>query len=634
MRRILVTLCLISACAARAEAQDFGALREMSIDQLENLDISSVTKTVQPLSAAPAAIYVITHDEIVRSGAQTLPDILRLAPNLQVYQVSPSDYVITARGFNGNSTDQAFANKLLVLIDGRSVYSPLFSGVYWDMQDVPPDDIERIEVISGPGATLWGANAVNGVINIITRKAAETQGGLLDVSAGNLAQSVGLRYGGTLDDDIAYRLYARDYFGDDTESLTGTLLHDHWSRPEGGFRLDWNATAADSVSLEGQDVAGSEAEPGASNQDIAGHNLVANWKHQWGDGSSLNVETYYDREERSTENNGGHFWVDTFDVDVQHDFDVNAWNAIGWGGGLRTSRYEIDGTTSLTFAPSSRTLNLADAFVQDSIAIVPSLTAILGLKLEDDPYSGLSPLPSARFSWKLADDALLWAAASRAIRAPTPFDDDVVEKVGSATLLSGNPEFLPETLTTYEVGARAEPDPRVSLSASVFYNDYSDLRSIELTPVTLLPLTWGNRLEGDTYGFEAWGNYQINPWWRLTAAYDHLTERFQFAPGATLPSLGTGQLEDDPGNTASLRSAMNLGADVTFDATLRYASDLPQPRVPAYVEFDADIGWNLSQTLRLALSGFNLLQARHQELPATEAYPVLRSFAVELQWRV
>jgi iron complex outermembrane receptor protein len=634
MRFVIVAFVLILALSGwGARAQSIATLQGMTIDQLENLDVSSVTKSKQALSDTPASIYVITHEEIVRSGAATLPEILRLAPNIQVYQQSASKYVITARGFNGNGADQSFSNKLLVLVDGRSVYTPLYSGVYWDLQDVLPDDIERIEVISGPGATLWGANAVNGVINIITRKASQTQGGLLDISAGNLEQSVGLRYGGTLADDLAYRVYVRDYFGDDTETADGHNAHDNWSRPEGGFRLDWSPAGSDTVTFSGDDLAGSETQPGAPNEVVEARNLTAQWNHQWADGSSLQVLTYYDREGRLTEDNGGSFWVDAYDLEVQHNFSFDSANAISWGAGLRESAYDIHHSAGVYFDPAARTLGLGDVFAQDSITITPAVTAILGFKLEDDPYSGLAPLPNGRLSWKVSDQALLWAAVSRAIRSPTPFDDDVAEKVGSAVLLSGNPDFLPETLTAYEIGTRIEPTEDLSFSVSTYYNDYDDLRTVEITPGVFYPLTWGNKLQGYTYGLEAWGNYQLNPWWRLSASFDELKEHFNFKPDATATFIGVSQIGDDPEQTASLRSQIELGPDVNFDTELRYVSRLPDPAVPAYVEMNANVGWNVSRKLRLSLSGFNLLHARHQELPAAEADAVPRSFSVGLQWR-
>ena len=639
MRRLsrvwIVGIALGPFAFAGARAQTVQDLQQMSIDQLQTLDVTSVTRTSQTLATAPGAVYVITHDDIVRSGAMTVPEILRLAPNLQVNQTSASHYVITARGFSGNNGDQSFSNQLLVLIDGRSVYTPLFSGVYWDMQDVVPEDIERIEVISGPGATLWGANAVNGVINIITRKASDTQGGLLSLSAGNLEQSASLQYGGKLGDDLAYRVYLREYNGDDTQTSTGATAHDHWSKPQGGFRLDWTPGDADTVTLEGDAYSGWDSQQplGTPNEDISGHNIQAHWSHDFADGSQLQVQAYYDGTSRGTPGNGT-FWLDMYDVNAQDSFALGSWNKLTAGGELRFDRYRIDGTTSLFYAPASRTLDLSDAFVEDSAVLLPDLTATLALKLEDDPYSGVAVLPTARLSWQANDRTLLWAAVSRAIRSPTPFDDDVQERVGGIVSLSGNPDFQSVTLTAYEIGARAQIGPDLTFSISGYYNDYDNVRTVEIVPgPAVLNLTWANNLAGQTYGFEAWATYQALDWWRLSASYNALTENFAFKPAATAPGIGTSQIGDDPAGSATLRSSMNLGAAVTFDADLRYVGRLPAPLVPAYVELNSSVGWNVSESVRLSLSGFNLLHAKHQEFPAPDANAVPRSFAVGLQYR-
>ena len=616
-----------------SHAQTVRDIQEMSIGQLEGLDVTSVTRTREALSDAPAAIYVITQEAIARSGAVTLPEILRLAPNLQVDQISASRYIITARGFSGNIGDQNFANQLLVLIDGRSVYTPLYSGVYWDMQDVPPADIERIEVISGPGATLWGANAVNGVINIITKKASHTQGGLVAVSAGNLEQSATLQYGGRVSDSLAYRFYMSDYWGADTQLASGQTAHDQWSRPQGGFRLDWSPSEVDNVTFQGDAYTGWEAQPGAPNENITGRNLQTAWSHAWSDGSVMQVLAYYDHSSRSTPDNGT-YELDQYDLEGQYSFALGTDNKMVVGGGIRVSPYHIYGTDGLFFVPPSRTLDLGDVFAQDSIALTPTLTAILGLKLEADPYSGVEPLPTARLSWKASDDLLLWAAVSRAIRSPTPFDVDVAERVGSVVALNGDRDFQSADLTAYEIGTRMELDPGISFSLSAFYNDYDDLRSIEIVPgPAFLNLTWGNDLEGHTYGFEAWADYQALPWWHLSASFDELSEHFKFKPGATAPGIGTAQLGDDPSQSASLRSSMNLTDAVGFDADLRYVGSLPDPHVPAFVELNSSLWWNVSDTTRLSLSGFNLLHAHHQEFPVSEANAVPRSFSVGLQWR-
>lgn len=614
-------------------AQSADDLRAMSIDELINVDVSSVTKVREALSEAPAAIYVISHADIVRSGANSVPEMLRLAPNLQVYQTSASHYVITARGFSGNPDAQSFANKLLVLIDGRSVYTPLFSGVYWDMQDVLPDDVDRIEVISGPGATLWGANAINGVINIITRNSGQTQGLVAKVGAGNRERAASLRYGGRINDALTYRLYAKASSSDQTRTAAGAGGHDAWSKPQGGFRFDWTPDAADSLTVQGDAYKGSENQNGAADEHIVGRNVTGRWNRSWAGGAASQVQLYYDRMGRTTLDGGGSFHVDTYDVDVQHSFALGSRNQVTAGGGYRIARYRIHGTVSLAFAPEARALHLANAFLQDSITVTGNSRLILGVKIEDDPFSGATLLPSARATWRPGKAVMLWAAASRAIRSPTPFDNDVVEKIGSTVFLTGSPNFRSEKLDAYEAGLRVQPASALSLSVSGFYNVYDDLRSIEITPVTFLPLQWGNGLRGRTYGVEAWADYRVAPWWRLSAGLNLLRERLRFKAGAS-GILGVAQAGNDPRHQASLRSSMNVAPNITLDANLRYVGALPDPHVPSYVEMGSRIAWNVSDRLQLAASGFNLLHDHHQELAAPQADAVPRSFYLEVQWRI
>ena len=606
-------------------------LGQLSIEELANLPVTSVAKRAEPLSQAPAAIYVITREEIERSGANTLPEMLRLAPNLQVYQTSASNYVITARGFSGNNADQSFTNQLLVLIDGRSVYTPLYSGVYWDMQDVLPADVDRIEVISGPGAALWGANAVNGVINIITRKASDTQGVRLDVGSGSLETAWDAQVGGKIGDGLAYRAYFKTFASRDTVTAAGQGAGDHWQRPQGGFRVDWTPGPADSVTLQGDAYQGNEAEPGSVDQRIAGRNVTSRWTHGFTDGGSLQLQAYYDHTERGGVTNSGYFWLDTYDIDVQHSFDLGSRNAIVWGGGGRFSRYRIDNTASLLFSPDSRSLNLADLFAQDTISLTSKAQVTVGLKLEDDPYSGLAVLPNLRASYSPTTEVMLWAAASRAVRSPTPFDTDVIEKVGAVSFLTGDPQFDPVDLTAYETGVRVQLGSRASLSASAYYNVYDNVRSIEVTPVTFTPLHWGNGIQGETYGLEAWGDYRVTDWWRLSAGLDLMAAKFRFKPMAS-GLLGTSQVGDDPGQSAQIKSSMTLPHRVTVDAMLRYVSALPNPVVPAYTELNLRLGWAITDHLRLAVSGQNLLHPQHQEFPAPGANAAPRSVFVSLSW--
>jgi iron complex outermembrane receptor protein len=617
------------------DAPNIAELANLSIEQLGDVEITSVSKTAQPLSDAAAAVYVITHDDIMRSGATSIPEILRLAPNLQVAQTSPSTYVITARGFSGNSSAQNFSDKLLVLIDGRSVYNPLFSGMYWDMQDVPAEDIDRIEIISGPGATLWGANAVNGVINIVTRKSKDTQGGVLEVGAGNLESSASLQYGGRLSDDITYRAYVKTFHDNSFDTPGGGSAHDGWSKPQGGFRVDWNP-AADQVTVQGDLYNGREDQGATPDQLISGGNLQATWQHELGAGSSLQVMAYYDDVERGSEGGNGRFTVNTYDLEIQHNFSLGSWNKIVWGAGERISDYSIknqlSSVSSLIFSPDTGRLNLTDVFAQDQLSLADNFDLTVGLKLEDDPFSGVTPMPSIRASWRTTDTTMFWAAASRAIRSPTPFDTDVVENLGTETFLKGNPYFLPEKLTAYEIGYREEFSQNASLSISVFDSDYDDLKSIELSPITgFEPLHWGNGIRGNVYGVEAWASYKVADWWRLSAGGNIQTESFRFKPAAS-GLLGLSQSGDDPHHQASLRSSMDLSDCVTFDADFRYVGMLPNPRVPAYVELNSRLGWAINDRLELSISGFNLLHAHHLEFPAPSD-EVKRSFFIDTRWK-
>jgi len=620
----------LTLAGAGAHAQTLPNFASLSIEELGEIQVTSVSKRAEPVRGAPSAIYVITHDDIARAGARTIPEMLRLAPNLQVAQTSASGYMITARGFSGSPAAQNFSNKLLVLIDGRSVYTPLYSGVYWDMQDVLPEDIERIEVISGPGAALWGANAVNGVINITTRKSSDTQGGLLQAGVGSRERTLGLRYGGRIKDGLTYRVYLRALKDGDTETSTGSAKGDDWSRVQEGFRVDWEPSSGDVVTVQGDGYDGSESEPGKAGQNIEGQNLLARWTHSSPGGATVQIQTYYDRTKRASKGTGQGFTFDTYDIDLQHSFTLGGRQDVVWGGGLRRNRYQTRGAPTFFFSPASRDLNLSNLFVQDSISLTPTTRVILGLKVEDGPYLGAEVLPSARISWAPNDGLMVWAAASRAVRAPTPFDRDVVEIVGGRRFLTGGADYQSEKLTAYEAGVRAQPSAKASFSVSAYYNVYDDLRSVEFTPVTTFPLHWANRMEGYTYGLEAWGEYRVASWWRLAGGYSALDKHLKFEPGSS-GLLGLTQAGDDPKHQASLTSSMDLPRAVTLDLAFRHVGALPNPRIPSYVQLDSRIAWNLSDHVQLSLSGRNLLHDRRREF--IEGAYVPRSVYLDMQLR-
>lgn len=629
--RIAVAVCTALSLSAAAAANPPTDLSRLSIEELANIEISSVSKRPEPLSAAAAAVYVITSEDIRRSGASSIPEILRLAPNLQVARVDASTYAITARGFNGSSS-----NKLLVLIDGRSVYSTLHSGVFWDAQDTLLEDIERIEVVSGAGGTLWGANAVNGVINILTRKSGDTQGGLLSLRAGTTAdRDAGMRYGGKLGEEGTYRIYGKRFNRDHTVTASGAAVPDSWNKGQIGFRMDW-AGSGDTLTLQGDAYDGSLDQRVNDDKTISGHNLLGRWSRDLQDGANLQVQAYYDRTKRNHPGTFGEV-VDTYDVDVQHRFRWGDKHDIVWGAGHRQSRDAFANTTVLAFFPERFNLKMSSVFAQDSIALSERLELTLGAKLEHNSYTGLESQPNARLAWKLDHQALLWSAISRAVRTPSRLDRDFFVPSTPPFLIAGGPDFKSEKLTAYEVGYRAQPSATTSLSVSAFYNDYDRLRSVELLPggtPTGGPFVLGNKMQGHTHGVEMWGSYRVYDWWRLTAGLSYLKKHLRLAADSTDIS-GTRLAGNDPKHQVSLRSNMSLPRNMAFDVALRAIGGLPNPKVPSYVAVDARLGWRVQKDVELSLAVTNLLDKSHPEFRSSAAATpneLRRVVSVKMLW--
>ena len=628
----LVLLWNTSASAdGDSQDQSLTALQEMSIEQLGNIEVTSVSKEPEPLSDAPAAIYVITHDEIARSGATTLPEILRLAPNLEVAQVSANSYAITARGFNGTTTSNGAGNKLLVLIDGRSVYTPLYAGVFWDLQYVLPEDIDRIEVISGPGAALWGANAVNGVINIITKSSADTQGAFAKVQAGNLDYGASAQYGGTIGQDTTLRIYGMGFNRDHDVTASGASAYDDWHKFQGGFRLDW--TPGDSLlTVQGDIFTGAENQPFPPDAVIGGHNLLARWSQKQ-DGGGLQIQAYYDYNTLRVPGGIGDT-LRTYDIDAQHNFSWGADQDIVWGGDFRYMEDHFNNTVSVKFLPPDTSQHLASGFVQDTIALSDTFNLILGTKVEDDPFISVQYLPNVRVSWKPDNYDLVWASASRAVRAPSLWDRDLNEYLGT-TLFLGGGHFHEEKLWAYEAGYRGELSPDISVSLSLYYNVYDDMRSYEATPITFFPLVYGNKMYGHTYGAEFWGTYAVADWWRLSAGANYQNEVLKFRADSLSNLLGSNAptAGDDPPWQLSLRSSMDITPDVMLNVALRGVGRLPNPRVSAYAEMDANLAWKICENIQLSLSGANLLHKHHPEFLTTGgSNEIPRSFVASVRW--
>jgi iron complex outermembrane recepter protein len=624
---VTALICAAPLACGTAWTQSIERLREMPIEQLSEIDVTSVSKTREPLSDAPAAVYIISHDDIMRSAATTIPEMLRLAPNLEVAQVNASTYAISARGFNVNNRT-SLSNKLLVLIDGRTVYSPMFGGVYWDMLAVPPEAIERIEVISGPGATLWGANAVNGVINIITRDTNSTQGGVLTLGAGNLERQAGIQYSGHIGPDLTWRLHGEFSAFEAFQKPDGEPAGDRWSRPDGGFRIDWHRPR-DSVSAQGDVVTALEGPKGF----VREGSLSTSWEHRFDDGSNLQLLAWTDALDRVASNGSPAYSLTTDDIEVQHNFTLAGWNSIVWGAGERTFRYKVE-TRPLTLFPNSQSLSLGDIFAQDTISLTRTLKLTLGVKVEHEPFAGLLVLPGGRIAWKPTEDWLLWTAVSRSVRSPTPADVNLRQFAGPTLILSGSSGFRPETLMAYEIGTRVQISSRASLSISAFYDVYDHLRSLDPGPQPSgLPVTFGNLMSGDVIGVEVWGDVRLTNWWQLSAGFDLQHENIRFLPGS-IANQGLALVANDPAHQASLHSAMDLGHDVTWDVYAREVGPLPHPQVPGYVELTTRIAWDITPSVQVSLSGLNLLHARHYEfIDVGVATEVPRSFFAQVRLR-
>lgn len=597
--------------AQEAPPPDARSLAELSLEELGNIDITSVLKRPERLSQAAAAIYVITRQDIGRSGATTIPEALRLAPNLQVAQVDSSQYTIGARGLN-----IANVNKLLVLIDGRTVYTPLFAGVFWDAQDVLLEDIERIEVISGPGGTLWGSNAVNGIINIITRNARDTQGTLITGGGGTRDRVLaGLRHGGTIADGVYYRVYAKYSDWDATAAADGASASDGWHKVQGGFRLDW-AGGADALTLGADAYQGAIGQPILDDKRIEGANLLGRWQRTLSPDSNLTAQVYFDRTRRD------HPLVfeetlKTYDIDVQHGFTAAERHQIVWGGGYRAHDDEVTNSAVLSFLPAHKELRLANVFAQDSIALVRDrLNLTLGAKLEHNSYTGWEVQPGGRLAWTLDENKnnLLWAAVSRAVRTPSRLDRELFFSTPGFTL-AGGPDFRSESVLAYELGYRAQPNDRLALSMSSYYNVYDDVRNVERVAGSDSTYVLLNRMEGETYGAELWGDVVLTDSWRLKTGYAYLHTDFRLPPDSTDPT-GVRSAGNDARHRFLLSSALNLTVRLEIDATLRYMGALPDPRVPAYTALDLRLAWRPNQRLEVALIGQDLLDQRHPEFGA------------------
>jgi iron complex outermembrane receptor protein len=647
----------VAHAAAAADAAD---LLDLSIEQLADLQITSVSRAEERLADAPAAVFVITGDEIRRSGVRSIAEALRLAPGVEVARRNASAWSITIRGFNSD-----LANKLLVLIDGRSVYSPLYAGVFWDVQDTLLEDIDRIEVIAGPGGTLWGANAVNGVINIITRPAATTSGALLEAGGGNEERAfAGFRYGGTLGRDIAARAYLKYFDRGPSTQISGADGTDAEHLAQAGFRMDWGSADADRFTVQGDAYSGEEggtflnpftlgtlpAGSTAGESDLRGANVVARWERTLDDRASFALQAYYDYTNRDIPNTY-HEKRDTLDVDFQHHLRRRERHDVLWGLGFRSSADEIGNTMLATFDPDHREDHTFSAFLQDKIALKSDrLFLTLGSKFEHNDYTGSETQPNVRLSWLASERQSFWTAASRAVRIPARLDSGLrlTLPLTAPTIpfpvyvtAEGSPDFQSERLVAYEAGYRIRITGRVSFDVSVFHNSYDDLQTVEPGAVTLVlvpPRPYGilhqtleNLMEGHSSGGTVVANWQPLDGWRLRFQYTRLDLDLKAKPGSAdvlRPLLGG----NSPDSQVSVHSFLDLPHGLRLYVAARHIAALPNQSVASYLAVDTSLLWQPRERIEASLSVQNLNDDRHIEFGSGGANPIERGAFLRVLW--
>jgi iron complex outermembrane receptor protein len=637
--------------------------REKDISRLKRLastKITSVSKKPEDPFTAAASVYVITQEDIKRSGATTVAEALRLVPGMEVARAGSNWWAISARGFNDNTS-----NKLLVMIDGRTVYNAFFSGVWWDSQDVLMEDIRRIEVIRGPGATLWGANAVNGVVNIITEDAGNTIGKQVTATYGNAEKIVTGRVGGNLSDNAQYRLYAKDSARDSFKSVNGTDARDSWDIGQTGFRVDWDKTDHDLITIQG-DAYNSNIDRTASlpiltapysapfvdNSNVFGGNVLSRWTHTSYDSSVSTLQSYVDHTERD-------FVVSreirsTFDFDFQRALHPMGRHEFTLGTGYRFVRDEEPFAFYFPVTPTITNLNLFSGFLQDKIAIIPDkLSFTIGSKVEHNDDTGFEYEPSARIAWTPTYEQTIWGAVSRAIRSPSSYETRIQQIVGAIppnglytgspagyVRLIGNPNMGSEDLLAYELGYRVRPSKVISFDISTFVNQYDNLRTFDTgTPFstssdTALPLIIHNYGKAESYGAEFSSKWDATEKWQLSGGYTFLIMTTHINSGSTDTTLAIDE-KKSPEHQFNIRSHYNLPYDVALDNTLYYVGALDTINVSSYVRFDTGITYKPIKGLELSLVGQNLFDDAHKEFAAIPVLPTVdigRSVYGKVSW--
>lgn len=644
LARLAMGLALVKLSTTTALAAQEPDFLNVSLDQLADIEVTSVSKKSEKASEAPAAIYVLTNEDIRRSGATSIPESLRMVPGISVARAGASQWAITSRGFS----DQ-FANKLLVLMDGRTVYSPIFSGVWWDEQDTPLEDIERIEVIRGPGATLWGANAVNGVINIITKAAKDTDGVLLSGGGGTETHGFGtMRVGTQLDPDTHMRVYGKyDNHASLVNSSDTGNAHNQWDMGRGGFRLDTSVDNKDTFTLQGDVYNGRENEQydlpaitkGLSkttydDQEIKGGNVLGRWSHSFNKYSEISLQNYFDYTNRDLA--VADLTTYTYDFDFQHQWTLNPFNEVVWGFGYRYLQDYVDNTFNIRYNPNDDARQLYSGFVQDKIRLLPDeLYLTLGSKIEHNDFTGAEFQPSAKLSWLIDDSQTMWASVSHAVRSPSRASNDITNLVGTRSnvffIREGDKNNESEQLNAYEVGYRIQPEKNMAIDVSTFYNDYTNIiteeqgspflvTTGEFAPYIEVPLTLTNNAKATSYGVEVAANWNPAAWWKLVATYSWLDMNIKG------PSTGFRVTEGkSPQQTASMRSGFDLPYHLQFDQMLYYTDELNPSstiNIPAYLRLDLRLGCEITEGMDVSVVGQNLLDPVHPEYSSFLYNPV------------
>ncbi len=635
----------------------------MNIEDLMNIKVTSVSRAEEKLSRTASAVFVIGPDDIRESGALNIPDLLRMVPGVDVAQLTSNTWAISVRGFNGR-----FSNKLLVLLDGRAAYTPTIGGTFWDVLNLPLEDIERIEVIRGPGGSVWGANAVDGVINIITKKADETHGGLVAAGGGNVDQGFGtVQYGGTLAKKIDYRIYTKYQNEGQTPNAVGQAGGDAWHLQSGGFRADTSLSKSDALTVQGNIYSGQENVPAThlvsisspipqftdAPANLSGGYIQSVWNHTFSARTGTTLEFSYDTYQRNDALREGR---KTANADFQEHFSWARRQNILWGLAIRYTSSRSEGNFFVSLSPPSAKDYLFSSFVQDEIVLIPDrLYLTLGTKLERNYYTGWIAIPSARIAWQINGQHMLWAAYSRPIRTPDETDEalqsNVAEFTGPGGLpalieIEGNPNSINEILTTYEMGYRTTISRRLSIDFAAYYNDYKSQQTTEPgmpfldsapSPHLIVPMIFGNLMFGEAHGFEISTKWKITDRWSLIPSYAFEEIHMHTEPSSQDTTSAATAEGSSPRHSAQLRSRVTLSHGLEWNASAYFVDRIPSENIPSYTRLDTQIAWNWNEEGTFSIVGQNLQQDRHFEfqdyLHSIDANQAKRSVYAMIRWR-